>query len=213
MLQEAKGRKIVLEHCATLTQGLQALSKDDFNILLLDLTLPDSIGFETFVKVYTQYPKIPIIVLTGTNDEELAIKSVRTGAQDYLIKGQIDSSLLSRSISYAIERAGLLRVVQQELIERKRAEEALQEATKEREKLIQELQYAIENIKTLQGLLPICSNCKKIRDDQGFWNQVEGYIMAHSDAQFTHGICPECSKLLYGDLYEKALEKQNKKNM
>jgi PAS domain S-box-containing protein len=125
MLQEAKGRKIVLEHCATLTQGLQALSKNDFSILLLDLTLPDSIGFDTFVKVYTQNPQIPIVVLTGTNDEELAIKSVRTGAQDYLIKGQIDGSLLSRSISYAIERAGLLRVVQQELIERKAMESML----------------------------------------------------------------------------------------
>jgi PAS domain S-box-containing protein len=125
MLQEAKGRKIVLEHCATLTQGLQALSKNDFSILLLDLTLPDSIGFDTFVKVYTQNPQIPIVVLTGTNDEELARKSVRTGAQDYLIKGQIDSSLLSRSISYAIERAGLLRIVQQELIERKAMESRL----------------------------------------------------------------------------------------
>ena len=125
MLQEAKGRKTVLEHCTTLTQGLQALSKNDFSILLLDLTLPDSIGFDTFVKVYTQNPQIPIIVLTGTNDEELAKKSVRTGAQDYLIKGQIDSSLLLRSISYAIERAGLLRVVQQELIERKAMESML----------------------------------------------------------------------------------------
>ncbi len=130
MLQEAKGRKIVLEHCATLTQGLQALSKNDFNILLLDLTLPDSIGFDTFVKVYTQNPQIPIVVLTGTNDEELARKSVRTGAQDYLIKGQIDSSLLSRSISYAIERAGLLRVVQQELIERKAMESMLRKVNR-----------------------------------------------------------------------------------
>jgi PAS domain S-box-containing protein len=130
MVQEAKGRKIVLEHCVTLTQGLQALSKNDFNILLLDLTLPDSIGFDTFVKVHTQNPQIPIVVLTGTNDEELAIKSVRTGAQDYLIKGQIDSSLLSRSISYAIERAGLLRGVQQELIERKAMESMLRKVNR-----------------------------------------------------------------------------------
>ena len=67
-------------------------------------------------------------------------------------------------------------------------EEVLQEAAKEREKLIKELQYALDNIKTLQGLIPICSNCKKIRDDKGFWNQVEEYIMAHTDAKFTHGI-------------------------
>jgi PAS domain S-box-containing protein len=100
-----------------------------------------------------------------------------------------------------------------DITERKRAEEVLQEATKERENLIRELQYALEHIKTLQGFIPICANCKKIIDDKGFWNQVEGYLMAHTDAQFTHGICPECSKLLYGDLYDKALEKQNKKTM
>jgi PAS domain S-box-containing protein len=125
MLQEVKERKTIFEHSATLTQGLQALSKNEFNILLLDLNLPDSKGFDTYVKVYTQYSQIPIIILTGTNDEELAMKSVRTGAQDYLIKGQIDSMLLSRSISYAIERAGLLKVVQQELIERKAMESVL----------------------------------------------------------------------------------------
>ncbi len=96
---------------------------------------------------------------------------------------------------------------------RKQAEKELQESMKERENLIRELQYALENIKTLQGLIPICSNCKKIRDDKGYWNQVEGYISKHTDAKFTHGICPDCSKELYGDLYEKAVEKQNKKNM
>jgi PAS domain S-box-containing protein len=77
----------------------------------------------------------------------------------------------------------------------------------EREKLIKELQFAIDNIKTLQGLIPICANCKKIRDDKGYWNQVEGYIMEHSDATFTHGVCPDCAKKLYGDLYEKAIKK------
>jgi PAS domain S-box-containing protein len=94
-----------------------------------------------------------------------------------------------------------------DITERKRAEIALQEAAKEREKLIQELQYALDNIKTLQGLIPICSNCKKIRDDQGFWNQVERYISKHTDATFTHGICPDCAKKLYGDLYENAVKK------
>ncbi|MFH0990051.1 MAG: PAS domain S-box protein [bacterium] len=87
---------------------------------------------------------------------------------------------------------------------RKQAEIALGEAITEREKLIQELQSALDNIRTLQGLLPICSTCKKIRDDQGFWNQVEGYISKHTEVTFTHGICPECAKKLYGDLYEKA---------
>jgi PAS domain S-box-containing protein len=100
-----------------------------------------------------------------------------------------------------------------DITDRKQAEQALQRATEEREKLIKELQSALDNIKTLQGLIPICANCKKIRDDKGFWNQVEGYIMDHTDAKFTHGLCPDCGKKLYGDPYEKVVEKQNKKNM
>ena len=64
----------------------------------------------------------------------------------------------------------------------------------ERERLISELQAALAQVKMLNGLLPICASCKKIRDDQGYWTQVEVYLMAHSQAEFTHGICPECDK-------------------
>ncbi|WP_320042541.1 PAS domain S-box protein [uncultured Desulfobacter sp.] len=78
--------------------------------------------------------------------------------------------------------------------------------------LITELQEALENIKTLRGLLPICSICKKIRDDKGYWNILEGYIEKHSEALFSHGICPECSDKLYGDKdwYIKMKKKKNK---
>jgi PAS domain S-box-containing protein len=75
-------------------------------------------------------------------------------------------------------------------------------AQQEREKLIVELQEALENVKTLSGLLPICANCKKIRDDKGYWNQIEIYLQKHSDAQFTHGLCPECVRKLYPELYD-----------
>lgn len=64
----------------------------------------------------------------------------------------------------------------------------------ERNVLVRQLQDALANIKTLRGLLPICAWCKKIRDDHGYWNQLETYIGAHSDAEFTHGLCPECAK-------------------
>jgi PAS domain S-box-containing protein len=67
----------------------------------------------------------------------------------------------------------------------------------EREKLIQHLQEALKEIKTLRGILPICSVCKKIRDDKGYWNQIESYIHEHSEAEFSHGICPECAKNIY----------------
>jgi PAS domain S-box-containing protein len=74
---------------------------------------------------------------------------------------------------------------------------ARKEAEAERERLIRELQKALSHIKTLTGLLPICSHCKKIRDDKGYWNQIEVYISEHSEAEFSHGICPECKEKLY----------------
>jgi len=75
------------------------------------------------------------------------------------------------------------------------------EVEADREKLISKLQEALKKIKTLRGIIPICAACKKIRDDKGYWNQIESYIKEHSDADFSHGICPECAEKLYPDLY------------
>lgn len=90
--------------------------------------------------------------------------------------------------------------LRQEIAERKQVEE-------EREKVITELQEALEKIKTLRGLVPICASCKKVRDDKGYWKQVEIFIQEHSEAEFSHSICPDCMKKLYPDL-----EKSAKKN-
>ena len=73
-------------------------------------------------------------------------------------------------------------------------------STEKFENLIADLQDAIAKINTLKGLLPICANCKKIRDDKDRWEQIEFYIREHSEAEFTHSICPECAKKLYPDL-------------
>jgi PAS domain S-box-containing protein len=86
--------------------------------------------------------------------------------------------------------------VGRDITERKRADEA-------REKLIGELQDAFAKVKTLSGLIPICASCKKVRDDEGYWNQIETYIREHSEAQFSHGICPECARKLYPELFER----------
>ncbi|CAB1064980.1 hypothetical protein D1BOALGB6SA_9777 [Olavius sp. associated proteobacterium Delta 1] len=77
---------------------------------------------------------------------------------------------------------------------------ARKQAEEEREKLITKLHDALDNIKTLKGLLPICANCKNIRDDKGYWNQIETYIRDHSEAKFSHSICPLCAEKLYGHL-------------
>ena len=79
---------------------------------------------------------------------------------------------------------------QQEIERRKIAEQ-------ERDKLIADLQKALSEVKTLRGFLPICSHCKSIRDDMGYWNRLEAYIKDHSDAELTHSICPECAKKYY----------------
>lgn len=71
----------------------------------------------------------------------------------------------------------------------------------EKDHLIVELKKALSEVKTLSGFLPICASCKKIRDDNGYWNQIESYIKAHSGAEFSHGICPDCAKKFYPDLY------------
>ena len=82
------------------------------------------------------------------------------------------------------------------IAERKRSQ-------REREELIQELQDAFAKIKVLSGFIPICASCKKIRDDQGYWNQLEAYIQSHTEAQFSHGICPDCATSLYSDYFTK----------
>ncbi|WP_166244471.1 GGDEF domain-containing response regulator [Paenibacillus turpanensis] len=88
----------------TLTKALELLIERDFDIVLLDLGLPDSRGIETYHTLHRQMPKVPVIVLSGLNDEAISIEAVQEGAQDYLIKGEVSGSMLSRSIRYAIER-------------------------------------------------------------------------------------------------------------
>ena len=76
---------------------------------------------------------------------------------------------------------------------------AVKRAEIERERLISKLQEALANVQTLSGLLPICASCRKIRDDKGYWDQIESYIKRHTEVQFSHGLCPECAEKLYGD--------------
>lgn len=84
-----------------------------------------------------------------------------------------------------------------EIVERKKVE-------KEKEALIGQLQVSLEKVNTLRGLIPICANCHSIRDDRGYYNQLEGYLEMHSGAEFTHGISPDCKKKIYPELYPDA---------
>jgi PAS domain S-box-containing protein len=141
--------------------------------------------------------------LIDTTDARLPAaleQRARTGT----FKGELtflrkDGTLFPGELSTALFQArdGLVKtsMIIRDITDRKRAEQ-------EREQLIDALQEALANIKTLRGMLPICAACKKIRDDSGYWSQIEAYVQAHSDAVFSHGICPDCAKQLYGDIFE-----------
>jgi PAS domain S-box-containing protein len=103
MLAEAKDIVFHLEASDGLSAGLEQLAKTQVDLILLDLSLPDSQGIATFRKVYAQAAGMPILVLSGADDEELAMGALQAGAQDYLVKGQVDGQLLARAIQYAIE--------------------------------------------------------------------------------------------------------------
>ena len=104
MLKNMGATRFELEHADTLSKGLKRLTEKKFDLLLLDLGLPDSQGLETLKRAYAHVKDIPIVVLTGLVDETVGIEAVREGAQDYLMKGQVNETLLVRSIFHAIER-------------------------------------------------------------------------------------------------------------
>ena len=190
MLKEVENPVFELQHSKKLSDGLRCLVRNNFDILLLDLSLPDSTGLDTFFSVYEQAPEIPIVILSGFNDEETAIKAVSEGAQDYLVKGEVSSLLLSRSISYAIER----KLIEDELIRHryylnelveKRTEELemanryLQEEIKEKETLIDEIYKRIQfTLELISTILTIDASLIKEEDSTDFYIKSQTRINA-----------------------------------
>ncbi|MBI3537833.1 MAG: response regulator, partial [Chloroflexi bacterium] len=108
MFGEAVSPTFELTHVERLNEAMQCLAQERSDVVLLDLLLPDSQGLETFVKMKGQTSQIPIVVLTGLEDEGSAVKAMQAGAQDYLVKGDVNTQSLVRSMRYAIERQRLL---------------------------------------------------------------------------------------------------------
>jgi PAS domain S-box-containing protein len=104
LLRESTSSFFQIHHAERLCDGLKRLQEEKFDVVLSDLSLPDSHGFETFQRLHAQAPEIPILLLSGTDDETLAARAVREGAQDYLVKGRVDGYILGRAITHAIER-------------------------------------------------------------------------------------------------------------
>ncbi len=164
-----------VEVVETLANAIGRLKNDDIDVVLLDLSLPDSSGLDTVRTLVTKYPNLVIIVLTGLQDEQIALQSVRYGAQDFIEKNQISPTLLSRSISYSIER---------------------KKASKEKERLLGDLSKMLEQLEALQEMLPICAACRRIRDDEGNWQPLDSFIKKLSPGA-AHCICPDCYAQFY----------------
>lgn len=151
------------------------------DLILLDVRMPGIDGFETCrrLKAHEKTRDIPVLFLTMADDVAHKVAGFEVGGVDYLTKPIEPSEMLVRVKSHVtIYR-------QQKLIEKHN----------------KELRAALNQVKLLSGLLPICANCKKIRDDEGYWRQVEDYIQVHSEAEFSHGVCPQCAGELYPDFF------------
>ncbi|NNC95975.1 MAG: response regulator [Chitinophagales bacterium] len=112
-LEEFDTEDYELTHAQELSEALDMLSESDFDIILLDLHVPDSSGIETLISLLDEYPDSLVIVLTGLSDERMGIETVKAGAQDFLVKGRFDSKVLNSSIRYAFERFQLSRKLKQ----------------------------------------------------------------------------------------------------
>jgi AmiR/NasT family two-component response regulator len=156
----------------------QSLQPD---VILMDIGLPDIDGIEAARRIQECCPT-PVVVLTACETPELVERAGAAGVGAYLVKPP-QAGDMDRIITIAMARFG-------DMMELRRLNAELQARNAE-------LQEALAKVKTLSGLLPICASCKKIRDDQGYWHQVEVYIRDHSEADFSHGICPDCKKKLY----------------
>jgi CheY-like chemotaxis protein len=180
------------EVCALVSSGEQAIEKTEKlrpDVVLMDIMLKGKMdGIETANHIKLNY-NIPIIYITAYADDKILEKAMITEPFGYLIKPFKDQEL-RLNIEMALYKHSI------EI---------------EKENLIIELRTALDKLKTLSGLLPICSKCKKIRNDKGYWEQIETYISHHSEAEFTHGMCHECMEESYAkqDWYRKMKSKKN----
>lgn len=150
------------------------------SLVLLDVVLPDMSGTEVCrqIKSSPDLENTFVILTSGIHiSSEWQADGLNIGADGYIAKPISNKELVARV--QAMERI-------------KDAEDALRKSKKEQQELVTKLRGALAEIKVLRGLVPVCSSCKKIRNDQGFWDNLESYLSEHTDAVVTHGLCPEC---------------------
>lgn len=165
------------------TNGKRALAtirKEAPDLVLLDIMMPEMDGFKVCrqLKEDEQTADIPIIFISALNEISNKTEAFSVGGVDYITKPFKSQEVLARIETHLTIRQLVIDLEGKNL----------------------QLQQALDEIKTLRGIIPICANCKNIRDDKGYWHQIEVYIRDHSEADFSHGICQDCVKILYPDI-------------
>jgi PleD family two-component response regulator len=174
ILMELLGREYAI---IPATSGAAALKKSQIkplpDLILLDIMMPEMDGYDVCraLKESDLTRHIPVIFITAVSEAMDEAKAFKLGAVDYVTKPFHPATIAARVKTHL-----------------------------ELSRHIKELRHALDTVKTLSGLIPICAGCKKIRDDRGYWKQVESYICEHTDARFSHGICPDCLKAHYADM-------------
>lgn len=175
-----------VESAADGVEGLAKLAYHRYTVVLLDYNMPKHNGLEVMRIMEERNIRLPIVMLTGSGDELVAVEAMKRGAADYVVKDSGNGYLT------------LLPAILERAIRRHQAALQKQQWEEERERLIVELQAALAKVKQLGGLLPVCSSCKKIRDDDGYWQQVEEYLYKHQGTEISHALCPVCTERIYG---------------
>jgi DNA-binding response OmpR family regulator len=211
-------------------EAFESLAKRRPTIVISDVVMPGMDGYELCrkIKQNEQFKSIPVILLTSLSSPHDIIKGLECGADHFITKPYNKDYLLShiqyifvnrelRKQSMADLGIEIFFAGQKHFLTSDRIQildllfstyEAVMQKNRELEQTNQKLMRSLETIKTLGGLIPICSQCKKIRNDKGYWQQLETYIKEHSDAEFTHGLCPECEK----DIYSKYIKQGDPKH-
>jgi two-component system, OmpR family, response regulator VanR len=229
---QAEELKYILEthgfHVWVTQNGMEALDYLENripSIIVSDIIMPEMDGYGLCKKIKSEErtKNIPVMLLTTLSEPEDVIKGLDCLSDGFMIKPYDEEALISR-INYILLNTETRKSATTEMgieivfagkkhfITSTRIqildllisiyENGIQKA-RELEKTVKDLKSANETIKTLKGFIPICAMCKKVRDDQGYWQQIELYIRDHSEADFSHGYCPECMEKLYPEYFKK----------
>jgi len=176
-LTSSANSKFAITESVRLSDALQALEARAFDVVLLDLGLPDSRGLATFSLLHARHRLVPVVVVSALGDEATMLDAVRLGAQDYLIKGGFDAALLARVLRHAMERHHLVEKLERSLANVRKLLQAIEGTTHRGESAV---------------ALAMCSGCRKLRAASGHWETIEEYLAPLVQAQLPYEACPEC---------------------